>query len=130
MQWSRLSKISLKWHNAICVFASIVSLVYYFALKNPCEIILWVIYIVDFLLFALSAYRFVSKNNLTKVKTIIFTVITMMAFLFFWQIVMLAYTDFEYTINMFFKVLRFSLFLSPSLILLIPVMEFIGEIIS
>jgi hypothetical protein len=32
--------------------------------------------------------------------------------------------------EMFFNILRFSLFLSPSFILLLPVMMFIGEIAS
>ena len=133
MKRNWLSRISLSWHNIIGVCASVVSFVYYFALKDPQEIILWVIYIVDFLLFVASAYRLIDNFDLTKTKTIIFTIVTMIGFLIFCEVVVFAFTNgtsIKYTIDLFFNVLRISLFLSPSLILLIPVMGFIAEVIS
>ena len=115
------------------ILASAISFVYYFALKNPYQIIFWMICIIDFLLFTLSAYRVIERFDLTKVKTFIFTIITMIGFFAFCEIVVLAFTQgtrFEYTLELFFNVLRVGLFLSPSFILLIPVMIFIAEIIS
>ena len=115
------------------ILASAVSFVYYFALKNPYQIIFWMICIIDLLLFTLSAYRVIERFDLTKVKTVIFTIITMIGFFAFCEIVVFAFTQgtrFEYTLELFFNVLRVGLFLSPSFILLIPVMIFIAEIMS
>ena len=115
------------------ILASAISFVYYFALKNPYEIIFWMICIIDFLLFALSAYRVVECFDPTKAKTVIFTIITMVGFFAFCEIVVLVFTQgtrFEYNWELFFNVLRFSLFLSPSLILLLPIIWFIAEVLS
>ena len=115
------------------ILASAISFVYYFALKNPYQIVFWLICIIDFLLFALSAYRVIEPFDLTKVKTVIFTVVTMIGFFVFCEVVTFLFTNgtrFEYNLELFFNVLKFSLFLSPSFILLIPVMMFIAEIAS
>ena len=115
------------------ILASAISFVYYFALKNPYEIIFWIICIVDFLLFTLNAYRIIEPFDLTKAKTVIFTIITMVGFFAFCEIVVLAFTQgtrFEYNFELFLNVLRFSLFLSPSLILLLPIIWFIAEVLS
>ena len=106
------------------VLASAISFIYYFALKNPFEIIFWIICIVDFLLFTLNAYRIIEPFDLTKAKTVIFTIITMVGFFAFCEIVVFAFTkgrSCEYNFELFLNVLRFSLFLSPSLILLLPI---------
>ena len=115
------------------VLASAISFIYYFALKNPFQIIFWIICIVDFLLFTLNAYRIIEPFDLTKAKTIIFTIVTMVCFFAFCEIVVFAFTEgtrFEYNWELFFNVLRFSLFLSPSLILLLPIIWFIAEVLS
>lgn len=128
-----LSRISLRVLVIIGVFASVISFVYYFALKNPYEIVLGVIYVVDFLLFIVSAYRVIDNLDLTKVKTIVFTFVTMIIFFVFCEFVVFAFaygTSIKYTIDLFLNVLRVSLFLSPSFILLIPVMRFIAEVMS
>ena len=128
-----LTNIPLPILIIVGILASAISFVYYYALKNPYTIVFWLICIIDFLLFALSAYRVIEPFDLTKVKTVIFTVVTMIGFFVFCEIVVLAFTigtRFEYSLELFFNVLRFSLFLSPSFILLLPVMVFIAEIIS
>ena len=54
-------------------------------------------------------------------------------FFAFCEIVVFAFTQgtrFVYDWNLFFNVLRFSLFLSPSLILLLPIIWLIAEILS
>ena len=133
MKGNWLSRISLRRHNIIGVCASVASFVYYFVLKNPYDIILWAIYIIDFLLFVACAYRMIDNFDLTKAKIIIFTIVTMIFFLLFCEVVVFAFTNgtsIKYTINLFFDVLRVSLFLSPSLILLIPVIVLIAEIMS
>ena len=115
------------------ILASAISFVYYFALKNPYEIIFWLICIIDFGLFTLNAYRMIESFDLTKVKTVIFTIVTMIGFFAFCEVVAFLFTNgtrFEYNLELFFDVLRFSLFLSPSFILLLPVMMFIAEIAS
>lgn len=115
------------------ILASVISFVYYFVFKNPYEIIYWIICIIDFLLFVLNAYRVVESFDLTKSKTVIFTILTMMFFIAFCEIVVFAFTvdsNIMHTFELFLNVLRVALFLSPSLILLIPVMMFIAEIMS
>ncbi len=113
--------------------ASALSFGYYFALKNPCEIILWLIYIVDFILFFVSAYRVVDSFDLSKTKAIIFTAVTMVGFLAFCEAVVFVCTEgtrVEHTLELFFNVLRISLFLSPSFILLIPVIILIATLMG
>ena len=115
------------------VLASAISFIYYFALKNPYEFIFWLICIIDFVLFTLNAYRIIETFDLTKVKIVIFTIITMVGFFAFCEIVVFAFTQgtrFVYDWDLFFNVLRFSLFLSPSLILSLPIIWFIAEILS
>ena len=115
------------------VLTSVISFTYYFALKNPSEIIFWLICIIDFLLFALNAYRVIEPFGLNKAKTIFFTIVTMIIFFVFCEIIVYLFTSetrFEYNLELFFDVLRFSLFLSPSFILLLPVIMFIAEIAS
>ncbi len=133
MKKINISEIPLSTIIIVGVLASALSFVYYFALKNPYEIIFWLICIVDFFLFTINAYRMIEPFDISKAKTILFTILTMLYFFVFCQTVVLAFTNgtrFEYNLELFFDVLRFSLFLSPSLILLLPVITFIAEIIS
>ena len=133
MKKINISEIPLSTIIIAGVLASALSFVYYFALKNPYEIIFWLICIIDFFLFTINAYRMIEPFDLSKAKTIFFTILTMLFFFAFCQAVVWAFTNgtrFEYNLELFFDVLRFSLFLSPSLILLLPVIMFIAEIIS
>lgn len=133
MKENWLSKINLTILIVIGVFVSAISFVYYFVLKNPYDFLLWMIYIVDFLLFIVNAYRIIDVFDLTRIVKIILTIVTMIFFLVFCQVVVFLFVDgtsIPYTKDLFFNVLRVSLFLSPSLILLIPVMAFIAEIAS
>ena len=128
-----LKNIPLPTLIIVGIVASTISFVYYFALKNPYQIVFWLICIIDFLLFTLSAYRVIEPFDLTKSKTVIFTVVTMIVFFAFCEVVAFLFTNgtrFEYNQELFFDVLRFSLFLSPSFILLMPVIMFIAEIAS
>ena len=128
-----IKKIPLSTLIIVGILASAISFIYYFALKNPFQIIFWIICIVDFLLFTLNAYRIIEPFDLTKAKTVIFTIITMVGFFAFCEIVVFAFTEgtsFEYNFELFLNVLRFSLFLSPALILLLPIIWFIAEVLS
>ncbi len=133
MRENWLSRINLTMLIVIGVFVSAISFVYYFVLKNPYDFLLWMIYIVDFLLFIVNAYRIINIFDLRRIVKIILTIVTMIFFLVFCQVVVFLFVDgtsIPYTKDLFFNVLRVSLFLSPSLILLIPVMAFIAEIAS
>ena len=133
MRENWFSRINLIILIVIGVFVSAISFVYYFVLKNPYDFLLWMIYIVDFLLFIVNAYRIIDVFDLTRIVKIILIIVTMIFFLVFCQVVVFLFVDgtsIPYTKELFFNVLRVSLFLSPSLILLIPVMAFIAEIAS
>ena len=115
------------------VIASLLSFGYYFVLDNPSDVICWMIYTVDLLLFAVSAYRVVESFDLSKVKTSIFTALTMLFFVAFCEIVVFAFTvdtNVQHTLALFFDVLRVAVFLSPSLILLIPIVIFIAGLMG
>ena len=121
------------WVLIIGVLASVTSFIYYYILINPYETILWMLYVVDFLLFIVSAYRVIYNYDLSKAKTVLFTIVTMIGYFAFCEFVVFVFaygTSIKYTIDLFFNVLRVSLFLSPSFVLLIPVMLFIAEVIS
>ena len=127
------STIYLRALVIVGVFASVISFVYYFALKNPSDILLWLIYIVDFLLFTASAYQVVNNGGFTKIKTAILTIITIAVYFIFCEVVVFLFTagtSINHTLDLFFDVLRICLFLSPSFILLIPIMMFIAEVLS
>ena len=133
MRENWFSRINLIILIVIGVFVSAISFVYYFVLKNPYDFLLWMIYIVDCLLFIVNAYRIIDGFDLTRIVKIILTIVTMIFFLVFCQVVVFLFVDgtsIPYSKDLFFNVLRVSLFLSPSLILLIPVMAFIAEIAS
>lgn len=128
-----LSKIDLLILVIVGLLASVISFVYYFVMKNPYEILLWMIYIIDFVLFLASAYRAISVFDLSKAKTIFFTIVTMIGFFAFCEIVVFVFTcdtSIKHTMELFFNVFRVSWFLSPSFILLIPVIWFIGEVMA
>lgn len=108
------------------VLASVISFIYCFVLKNPYDVVLWMICIIDFLLFTLSAYRMNNNSNRNKAKKILFTILTMIEFFVFWQAAFAAATR-SYSLELFFGAFLVSLFLSPAFILLLPVMEFIAE---
>ncbi len=113
--------------------ASAISFLYYYAFKNPSVILLWLLYAVDILLFVISAYRVVASFDVSRFKTVLFTVVTVVGFFLFCVVVFIALTsdsDIEYTDAMFREVIRIGVFLSPSFILLIPVMWLVAEIIS
>ena len=133
MEENWLLRVRLSVLIIIGVVASAVSFVYYFVLKNPYDFLLWMIYVVDFLLFVVNAYRIINIFDLRRIVKIILTIVTMIFFLVFCQVVVFLFVDgksIPYTQDLFFNVLRVSLFLSPSLILLIPVMMLIAEIAS
>lgn len=113
--------------------ASGISFLYYYALKNPSVMLLWLLYAVDIILFVISAYHVVASFEMSRFKTVTFTVVAVVGFFIFCVIVFIALTsdsDFEYTDAMFREVIRIGVFLSPSFILLIPVMWLVAEIIS
>ena len=70
-----IKKIPLSTLIIVGILASAISFIYYFALKNPYEFIFWLICIIDFALFALNAYRIIERFDLTKAKTVIFTMV-------------------------------------------------------
>ena len=115
------------------ILASAISFVYYFVFDNPYEVIYRIICIVDLLLFTLSAYRLVERFDMTRNKSIIFTALTMLFFIAFFEIIVFAFTaslNIKHTFDLFSSSLRIALFLSPSIILLLPIMVFIAEIIG
>ena len=124
-----LLKIKTSTLKIVGVLASVISFVYCFVLKNPYDVVLWMICIIDFLLFTLSTYRMNDNSNRSKAKKIIFTILTMIEFFAFWQAAFAAATR-SYSFEVFFSAFLVSLFLSPSFILLLPVMGVIADALT
>ena len=124
-----LLKIKTSTLTIVGVLASVISFVYCFVLKNPYDVVLWMICIIDFLLFTLSTYRMNDNSNRSKAKKIIFTILTMIEFFAFWQVAFAAATR-SYSLELFFSAFLVSLFLSPSFILLLPVMGVIADALT
>ena len=124
-----LSKIKTATLMIVGVLASAISFIYYFVLKNPYDVILWTVCIIDFILFTLSTYRIDDNSNRSKVKKSVFTILRMIGFFVFWQAVFAAATH-SYSLELFFGAFLIGLFLSPSFILLLPVMEFIADVLT
>ena len=93
MRENWFSRINLIILIVIGVFVSAISFVYYFVLKNPYDFLLWMIYIVDCLLFIVNAYRIIDGFDLTRIVKIILTIVTMIFFLVFCQVVVFLFVD-------------------------------------
>ena len=63
-----LSKIKTSTLMIVGVLALVISFIYCFVLKNPYDVVLWMICIIDFLLFTLIAYRMNDNSNRSKPK--------------------------------------------------------------
>jgi len=124
-----LSKIKTSTLMIVGVLASAISFIYYFVLKNPYDVVLWMICTIDFLFFTLSAYRMNDNSNRSKAKKSVFTILRMIGFFVFWQAAFAAATR-SYSLELFFGAFLISLFLSPAFILLLPVMEFIANVLT
>ena len=83
MEQNWLLRVRLSVLIIIGVLASALSFVYYFVLKNPYDFLLWMIYVVDFLLFVVNAYRIINIFDLRRIVKIILTIVTMIFFLAF-----------------------------------------------
>ena len=117
----------------IGILASALSIVYYFVFNNPNETVYRMLCAIDLLLFTLNSYRLIERYDLTRTKSIIFTVLTMLFFIVFFEFIVFAFTaslNIKHTFDLFSSSLRIALFLSPSIILLLPIMVFIAEIIG
>ena len=129
-----LKEIPLSLLCVIGILATAMSFVYYFVLKNPYPIILWTISLIDLLLFTVSAYRVaVNSFDLVRTKALIVTFTIMIFFLAFCEAVVLLFTvgsDVAFSFKLFTDTLRVALFLSPSLILLIPVIYLVAVILG
>ena len=116
------------------LIATIFSYVYYFVLENPKNSILIIICAIDLIIFFLNAYVFALCFNKSKIMTIIISVAIMIGFVLFFELfVILASVGSDkiiFTWDLFCKVFLVSLFASPSLILLLPVLWFVCEVLS
>lgn len=82
-----VSQIEMSTINLVGILSSVISFVYYFVLKNPYEIAFWMLCIADFFLFVLSAYWVMLRFELTKVKTVIFTILLIPVMMFVAEII-------------------------------------------
>lgn len=114
----------------IGLIASTISFLYYFLFKNPSNIFLLIICVIDLVLFFINAFKLTLAFDKGKLKTILISIAFMLVFFLFIEIVVLAFsfgTSITYDFNLFFNVLLVSIFSSPSFIILLPIIWFVAE---
>lgn len=114
----------------IGLIASIISFLYYFLFKNPSNIFLLIICVIDLVLFFINAFKLILAFDKGKLKTILISIAVMLVFFLFIEIVVLAFsfgTSITYDFNLFLNVLLVSIFSSPSFIILLPIIWFVAE---
>lgn len=114
----------------IGLIASTISFLYYFLFKNPSNIVLLIICVIDLVLFFINAFKLSLAFDKGKLKTILISIAVMLVFFLFIEIVVLAFssgTSITYDFNLFLNVLLVSIFSSPSFIILLPIIWFVAE---
>lgn len=114
----------------IGLIASTISFLYYFLFKNPSNIFLFIICVIDLVLFFINAFKLTLAFDKGKLKTILISIAVMLVFFLFIEIVVLAFsfgTSITYDFNLFLNVLLVSIFSSPSFIILLPIIWFVAE---
>lgn len=116
------------------ILLSIFSYVYYFYIKNINIIFLTILCIIDFIFFYINAYTISKCFDKTKIFTILISILIMFGFILFFELfVILLSIDSTRIIlswDLVHKVFLIALFAGPSLIILLPVIWFVGECIS
>ena len=113
------------------LIATIFSLIYYFSFNNPNNILLIIICIIDFVLFFLNSLIIALCFDKSKILTIIITIGIMIGLVLLFEFIVLAATfnseKLVFSLDLFYKVLLVALFVSPSLIVLMPVLYIVCE---
>lgn len=114
----------------IGLIASTISFLYFFLFKNPSNIFLLIICVIDLVLFFINAFKLTLAFDKGKLKTILISIAVMLVFFLFIEIVVLEFsfgTSITYDFNLFLNVLLVSIFSSPSFIILLPIIWFVAE---
>ena len=114
----------------IGLIASTISFLYYFLFKNPSNIFLFIICVIDLVLFFINAFKLTLAFDKGKLKTILISIAVMLVFFLFIEFVVLVFsfgTSITYDFNLFLNVLLVSIFSSPSFIILLPIIWFVAE---
>ena len=121
-------KLEITTLAIIGVIASVMSFLYFYKLNNPSNIILYIILVVDLLLFFLSLYKLLMKPDNTKKWTALVSFLIIIGYLAFVQIAIYIYAiknGSVYDFYAFFYFLSLSLFIAPSVIALLPLIWFL-----
>ena len=106
----------------IGLFFTIFSFVYYYLLNNPINVLLYIICAIDIVLFSINAYVLSKFFNLSNINALMLSLLIVLGY--FVLILFCAYLyansiNYNFTIMLVNKIMMISLFLSPSIIILI-----------
>lgn len=121
----RNDNINYYWLNCL---NNIISILFLF--KNPSNIFLLIICVIDLVLFFINAFKLTLAFEKGKLKTILISIAVMLVFFLFIEIVVLTFsfgTSITYDFNLFLNELLVSIFSSPSFIILLPIIWFVAE---
>lgn len=128
-----LSKKGILLLIIIGLIATTISFIYYFVFKNPFKLVLYFILISDLVLFFMNVYRLSLSFNKTKLKTILISILIMLGYFIFIEIMVFAFalknTELH-SLPLFNNVFIISTFLSPSFIILLPIIWFVAEVLG
>lgn len=115
------------------LIANAISFIYYYSFKSHNEIVLLLISIIDISLFFRSSYIIVSTLDKKKITTVLFSILLMIGYFAFSELIVLLFsfgTSINFTLDLAKEVYMVTLFASPSIIILVPVIWFIAECLS
>lgn len=128
-----LSKKEILLLIIIGLIATTISFIYYFVFKNPFKLVLYFILIIDLVLFFINVYRLSLSFNKSKLKTILISILIMLGYFIFLEIMVFAFTlkNTElHSLELFNSVFIVSTFLSPCFIILLPIIWFVAEVLG
>ena len=127
--WSDVTRKEMVTLIIIGVILSTISFLYYFLLGNPIKEVLYVLCAIDLILFFINAYNMALIEQKNRITTIIIALLIMIAFFAFFELVVLCASNntFTFDMNLFLNVLLVGIFLSPSIIILLPVIYLVAQ---
>ena len=117
----------------IGLVATVTSFIYYYVIRKTFDIVLILLCIVDLILFFINAYKISLSFDKGRFKSVLIALLVMLFFFTFIQIVVFSIsfgTSIIYNFDLFLDVLLVSVFLSPSFIILLPIIWFIAEVLG
>lgn len=112
------------------ILFTVTSFLYYYLSKEPSKTIVTILCVLDLSLCFINVYKISIAFDKGKIISIFISLLVIILFLGFIELTVLLFTldsSITFNYNLFINVLLIGIFLSPSIIILLPVIWFIAE---